>query len=84
MPKFKTRPTVVEAKQFWPEKKPWPKEMHPTSEKDGAVLTPKGWHYLSAGDWIVKDAKGFLSVCSPEAFEKKYEPIGKKKGDRNA
>ena len=40
-----------------------------------AVNTDSGPQYALPGDWIVRDAKGWLSVCKPEEFEASYEPV---------
>jgi hypothetical protein len=39
------------------------------------LWTSRGWIVLSPGDWVVTDAKGEKSRCSPDIFEETYEPL---------
>lgn len=78
MAKYIRKPETVEARQFFPNRKPWPKGV----DCDGIcwrVLTRKGHHFMSPGDWVVMDAKGDRTVCSPKKFGEVYELVEKKK-----
>lgn len=64
MPRFKTRPTVIEA--------------HQVSER--MVIPPSETFYQNiyvvySGDYLCTDDKGFKFPCRPEVFEKIYEPV---------
>ena len=82
MSKFRKRPVVVEAVQFFPELYPWPNGVH--SEQDGLsasgkcfVVTIHGQRaYLDIGDWIIMEPDGeHFYPCKPDIFEATYEPV---------
>lgn len=84
MPKFIRKPTAIEAEQFWPDKKPWPRGVvEKLSRFDGEdyhggyrIRTRySGWLSVSPGDWIVKSEDGTPYPCKSDIFEKNYEPI---------
>jgi hypothetical protein len=85
--RFRKKPLVVEAEQFWPEKKPWPKgvqasrlpgaaERYPTAEgADYFIKTLEGDHIVTPGDWIITGVKGERYPCKPGIFEQMYERV---------
>lgn len=85
MPTFKTKPTVIEAVQFFAADKSthmkvnygWPRDAPEPSSWDGRywVQTSEGPRAVGDGDWIITDANGSTSVCAPDVFEKTYEQI---------
>ena len=86
MPKFRKKPVVIDAEQFYPEKKPWPDgvkaEYQPSCQEQilGYRVTPSGgrmWVWVDPGDWIITGVKGEKYPCRPEIFEMTYEQVEK-------
>lgn len=78
--KFRKKPVIIEAEQFLPDKKPWPKGiihefdvMH--NRQLFHVATLEGIHMVSPGDWIITGIKGEKYPCKPDIFELTYEKI---------
>ena len=76
MPKFRKKPVIVEAVQWF-----GPQTEHPgvASEDDSRyyVTTAHGQRaYLARGDWIIAepDGRGYYP-CKPDIFEETYEPV---------
>lgn len=77
MAKFRKRPVIIEAEQWYPELLiSGVLQPDPTSMTQFAphVLTPAGAVELKPGDWIVRQEKGNF-VYKPEIFEQSYEPV---------
>jgi hypothetical protein len=79
MPKFRKRPVVIEAEQFFIQK-PLPFQVpygvcHLSDEEGWHVHTPEGILHISEGDWIIRGVKGEFYPCKPDIFEATYEPI---------
>ncbi len=84
MAKFRKKPIVVEAEQWFLGKlvdgvgivrmriRVGDKEH---SDQYGCIETPKGVRRIEEGDWIITDADGKVSFCKPDIFEKTYEPV---------
>ncbi len=80
MAKFRKKPIIIEAEQFWPDKQPWPKGVYSTVIKHTVihyVITIHGQQTnIIAGDWIISENKKDLAYpCKPDIFEKTYEKI---------
>lgn len=88
MPKFRKKPVVVEAEQFFPTRLPWPEGVEQFLRKrqetpDGEIEEIYGWridtlegpHGVSPGDWIITGIKGERYPCKPDIFEATYEPV---------
>ena len=82
MPKFRKKPIVIEAEQWFPgieidgveEKKSWwvsGKE----HESVGAIETLEGVHMVTPGDWIITGISGEKYPCKPDIFEATYEKV---------
>lgn len=83
MPKFRRRPTEVEAMQFQDTKEgivalmrfiPSPSFI-PGRVNQIQIKTPKGWITAWPGDWIILSAEGEFSICLPDIFAKTYEEV---------
>ncbi len=83
MAKYKHKPIIVEAEQWFPNHSVpgvlfpppagldgWTLDFEP-SPTDGVTQTGER---VAAGDWIVTDKDGFHAVYSPAEFEYCYEP----------
>ena len=90
MPKFRKKPIVVEAEQFFLAKKPWPagvvdfwppERPEDSDEPEDVVYGPPQVHTLegplivSDGDWIITGVKGERYPCKPDVFEATYEAV---------
>lgn len=85
--KFRKKPVVIEAIQFFADKPEthlnvsygWPKEEDDFSphELDNKfwIATLEGRHIVSDGDWIITGVKGEHYPCKPDIFEMTYEPV---------
>lgn len=80
MAKFRKKPVVIEAEQFWPDCRPLP-----FAARAACALDEEGWYVITAhgqrttvvgGDWIIPepDNRGFYPV-KPDIFTATYEPI---------
>lgn len=75
--KYRKKPIVIEAVQFWPERQPWPDGVYPCeapSERGlPTIFTLEGPLRVSPGDWIITGVKGEKYPCKPDIFEATYE-----------
>jgi hypothetical protein len=72
--KYRKKPVVVEAEQFWPDVKPWPEgvETNWRVEEGFYVNTINGQVHIEPGEWIITDAAGHYP-CKPDIFHMTYE-----------
>ena len=91
MSKFRKKPVVIEAEQFFVNKKVyggpvafavnygWPKTENDTSATslDGKywVRTLEGPLVVSDGDWVIRGVKDEFYPCKPDIFEATYERV---------
>lgn len=88
MAKYRKKPIIVEAEQFWPDKEFWPESV----EKDifsheggctckecgnhfdlhATIKTLEGKYIVCPGDWIITGVK---YPCKPDIFEQTYEKV---------
>jgi len=79
--KFRKKPVVIEAEQFFPNRRPWPDGIYARTEADldafeYMIDTLEGdRHIVSPGDWIITGVKGEKYPCKPDIFEQTYEPV---------
>lgn len=96
MAKFRKKPIVIEAEQWFPGKE-IEGVMHPVPDTeflvpfaqvhgaDVAVIdTLEGRMFVSPGDWIITGVKGERYPCRPDIFEATYEAVDDKKELLNA
>ena len=86
MPKFRKKPVVIEATQWFPGVEVEGVEMVPCNLPPhdheypcatGAhpkVRTLEGDMYVSPGDWIITGVRGEKYPCKPDIFDATYEP----------
>lgn len=72
--KFRKKPVVIEAEQFFPERLPWPEGVYQEGETY-YIDTLEGRHVVSPGDWIITGVKGEKYPCKPDIFAMTYEPV---------
>lgn len=86
MPKFRKRPVVITAEQWWPGLDvPGVVMRTPViggrghgrieGQPQPAVETLEGVMWVSPGDWIVTGVKGEQYPVKPDIFEATYEPV---------
>ena len=79
--KLKYRKTaLIDAEQFWPDKRPWPTgvEESSTSPTGYGIFTlehTKLAHEVSPGDWIATGGGGDRWAIKPEIFAATYEAM---------
>jgi hypothetical protein len=86
--KFRKKPIVVDAEQFFPTKKPFPlgveeyiAEMTESLEATRntyykwRIKTLEGWFEVSPKDWIITGVNGEKYPCKPDIFEKTYDKV---------
>lgn len=78
MGKYRKKPIVIEAEQFFHDKLPWPDGVLFNSVIGPNVFkieTPEGEHFVTPGDWIITGIKGEKYPCKSDIFEATYEPV---------
>ena len=82
MAKFRKKPIVIEAVQFWYGNPEIAGITYPPTSSDGRtyigdayVETLEGKMFISNGDWIITGVNGEKYPCKPDIFEKSYEAI---------
>lgn len=77
MQKFRKKPVVIEAEQFWPNNEPWPDGVcrNVVSSTGFAIHTLEGSHEVTPGDFIITGIKGEKYACKPDIFAATYDPI---------
>jgi hypothetical protein len=85
--KFRKKPIVIEAEQFFREKLPWPNGVkgedyfcpmlrYPLiGNSTSWITTLEGDLDVSEGDWIITGVKGEKYPCKPDIFEATYEKV---------
>ena len=87
MAKFKKKPVVIEATQ-WFKHGDHPAVKTLTNPTTGQVMRIHGWidtleggHIITPGDWIITGVKGEHYPCKPDIFEMTYEPVETRHGN---
>lgn len=79
MAKFRKKPIVVEAEQWFPGKEVagvhFGYSTDPENRGRAVVTTLEGVMYVSKGDWIITGVNGEKYPCKPDIFEKTYEAV---------
>ena len=74
--KFRKKPIVIEAEQWF-----YGKKLFGVVDNDSMtanvpyIETLEGKLWVSEGDWIIKGINGELYPCKPDIFEKTYEKV---------
>ena len=77
--KYRKKPVVIEAEQWFPGK-PMPGvyfrvDDDTASMSSGYINTLEGTMRVSAGDWVITGVAGEKYPCKPDIFAKTYEPV---------
>ena len=88
MAKYRKKPVVIEAEQFFPNKLPWPDgiEQYPADQQESVTGERQAWFgwrvqtlegplEARPGDWIITGIKGERYPCKPDIFEATYEQV---------
>ena len=73
--KFRKKPVVIEATQWFKYGDHSAVEKHDREEGFGKVYTLEGEHIVTPGDWIITGVKGEHYPCKPDIFEMTYERV---------
>lgn len=76
MEKYRKKPVVIEAEQWFPEKNiEGVITSHSHTPVSPYIETLEGKMYVSEGDWIIKGVEGEIYPCKDSIFKKTYEPV---------
>lgn len=88
MAKYRKKPVVIEAKQWFKfgdhKSVSWysSNDMGRECEKCGKIMADHAWvktleggHIVCPGDWIITGVKGEVYPCKPDIFDATYEPF---------
>ena len=75
MSKYRKKPIVVEAEQFFRGKKMSPKFENAIDRSLEWIDTLEGPQLISDGDWIIEGTSGEFYPCKPKIFKQVYEAI---------
>lgn len=73
--RFRKKPVVVDAAQFFPDQDPWPDGVEHLGSGLFQIETLEGAHKVSPGDWVITGVKGERYPCKPDIFTLTYEPV---------
>lgn len=78
--KFRKKPIVIEAEQWFPGKQiegvfTKLKNLNIDMEVEPYIDTLEGRMRVSEGDWIITGVNGEKYPCKPDIFEKTYEEV---------
>lgn len=76
MAKFRRKPVVVEAIQWFADGDHPMVIPDPTDNSKRVVLTDHGYAQVSPGDWILTGIKGEFYPCKEDTFYEIYESCG--------
>lgn len=73
--KYRKKPVVVEATQWFKHGDHPAVEEYLLNDQFGWIDTLEGGHIVSPGDYIITGVKGEHYPCKPDIFELTYEPV---------
>lgn len=86
MPKFRKKPVVIEARQWFPKRDSVVVDISNWLARNGARFTvdnattlriqtlESNEHTVSPRDWVIQGVAGEFYACKPDVFEATYEP----------
>lgn len=81
MAKYRKKPVVIDAEQYFEKQLPWPEGVHKIHQGPHpdhyiiGVSTLEGSLACTDGDWIITGVKGEKYPCKPDIFEATYELV---------
>ena len=77
MAKFRKKPIVIEAEQWFPNKEIEGVILRGQNNFEffGEINTLEGPHIVTPGDWIITGIAGEKYPCKPDIFEATYDPV---------
>ena len=75
MSKFRKKPVVIEATQWFKHGDHPAVQVVDYPSDRGWIDTLEGGHTVKAGDWIITGVKGEHYPCKPDIFEATYERV---------
>jgi len=77
MPKYRKKPVVIEARQYWhhgDQAEAITKWSGGERSEHGLIIpTLEGDHLANDGDWVIQGIKGEFYPCKPDIFKETYE-----------
>lgn len=71
--RFRKKPVVVEAEQWFPDKAVKGVCVHPMCDRPAHIHTLEGEMQVAYGDWVITGVKGEKYPCKPDIFAATYE-----------
>ena len=75
MTKYRKKPIVIDAEQFFQNKEPYPEGVKGAEGYACWIETLEGNHDVTDGDWIITGVKGEKYPVKDEIFEITYEKV---------
>ena len=80
MAKYRKKPVVIEAVQWWPcMGSRFGVEHQEKDDAFGIIRTLEGAMEVSPGDWVITGVKGEKYACKDEIFQMTYDPAEENK-----
>ena len=78
--KYRKKPVVIDAVQFFPEQRPWPQGVEidsnsPTGYSMATLEATAHHHEVTPGDWIIMGVQGERYACKPDIFAATYDAV---------
>jgi hypothetical protein len=82
--KFRKKPVVIDAAQFFPYQTPWPEGVQadaksPTGYSMFTLEATAHAHEVTPGDWIITGVAGEKYACKESIFTATYDAVGEGK-----
>lgn len=79
--KYRKKPIVIDAEQFFPNNNMWPagvidlSEGNPVVTAGYGIMTLESLALVEPGDWIITGIRGEKYPCKPDIFDETYEKV---------
>ena len=73
--KFRKRPVIIEAEQFFADVEPWPVGVVDDGYGCACIPTLEGTMRVSDKDWVITGVQGEQYACKPDIFEMTYQRV---------
>ncbi len=75
MAKYRKKPVVIEAEQWWPGKEIAGVHVPVPGDGEPGIRTLEGYMTVSPGDWVITGVAGEKYPCKDAIFRATYEPV---------